>query len=314
MLPEIIVRLLGIFLPWPMSNISIVGAGKVGTVLGRILVENGEKIVCIVSRTKKSAQSAGRFLHCRNVSDSLDAIPATTDLIYITTPHAAVEDVATNLSKFKHLDFKRLSVCHASGMLTARALEPLRKRGAAVFSFHPLQTFPRDFAPKDIAPTARGIYFAVDGTPQAIKQAKSFARKLEGRVMVIRPELRVFYHAACVVASNHLTGLLSVLESMFGRLGSGEKDFFAVFQPIIFSTLRNVKLTSPMAALSGPVARGGVETVADHFASIKAVAPQLLPYFGTLTLETVKLAERKGSLTKDRALALRNLVHSYTGS
>ena len=297
-----------------MRNIAIVGAGKVGSVLGRILVENGEKIVCIVSRTKKSAHSAGKFLDCKNVSDSLDAIPATTDLIYITTPHGAVEDVAARLSKLKHLNFKRLTVCHASGMLTARALDPLKKCGATVFSFHPLQTFPRDFAAKNIVPTARGIYYAVDGTPKAIKQAKSFARKLEGKAILIRPEMRIFYHAACVVASNHLTGLLSVLESMFGRFGSGEKDFFRVFQPIIFSTLRNVKLTSPKAALSGPVVRGGVETVAQHFASIKQSAPELLPYFGTLTLETVKLAERKGSLTKEHALALRNLVRSYTNS
>jgi predicted short-subunit dehydrogenase-like oxidoreductase (DUF2520 family) len=297
-----------------MRNIAIVGAGVVGSVLGRILVENGEKVVCVVSRTKKSAQSAGRFLHCRNVSDSLAAIPATTDLIYITTPHAVVEDVAARLSKLKHLNFKHLSVCHASGTLTARALNPLKKRGAIVFSFHPLQTFPREFAPKDIVPTARGIYYAVDGTQKAIKQAKSFARKLEGKVISIKPEMRVFYHAACVVASNHLTGLLAVLESMFGLLGLREKDFFTVFQPIIFSTLRNVKLTSPEAALSGPVARGGVETVAQHFESIKATAPELLPYFGTLTLETVKLAERKGSLTKQRALALRNLVHSYSNS
>jgi predicted short-subunit dehydrogenase-like oxidoreductase (DUF2520 family) len=190
----------------------------------------------------------------------------------------------------------------------------LKRRGATVFSFHPLQTFPRDFVPKDIVPTARGIYYAVDGAPHALKVANVLARKLEGRTLKIKPEMRVFYHAACVVASNHLTALLSILESMFKLLGSKERDFFKVFQPILVSTLRNVKITSPGAALSGPVARGGIETVAEHFSSIQATAPELLPYFGTLTLETVKLAERKGSLTKKRALALRNLVHSYTNS
>ena len=297
-----------------MRNIAIVGAGKVGSVLGRILVENGTKVVCVVSRTKKSAQSAGRFLRCKNVSDSLEAIPAATDLIYITTPHAAVEEVGKKLSTLEHLTFKRLSVCHASGMMTARALEPLRRRGATVFSFHPLQTFPRDFAPRDIVPTARGIFYAVDGTPHAIKTAKLLARKLEGRVLEIKPEMRAFYHAACVVGSNHLTVLLSILDSMFKRFGSNEKQFFRVFQPIIVATLRNVQRTSPEAALSGPVARGGVETVAEHFASIKEEAPELLPYFGTLTLETIRIAERKGSLTKERARALRNLVHSYSNS
>jgi predicted short-subunit dehydrogenase-like oxidoreductase (DUF2520 family) len=295
-----------------MRNIAIVGAGKVGSVLGRILVENGEKVVCIVSRTKRSARTAGRFLQCKNVSDSLDAIPATADLIYITTPHAAVADVALILSNLDHLRFERLSVCHASGMLTAEALKPVRERGATVFSFHPLQTFPRDFASKDIVPTARGIFYAVDGTPQAIKRAKLFARKLGGKVIEINPEMRAFYHAACVVASNHLTTLLSILEAMFKEFGSKEKDFLPVFTPIIMATLRNVEATSPAAALSGPVARGGVETVTEHLASIKRFAPELLPYFGTLTLETLRLAETKGSITEERAAALRNLVQSYT--
>jgi predicted short-subunit dehydrogenase-like oxidoreductase (DUF2520 family) len=297
-----------------MHNIAIVGAGKVGTVLGRVLVENGEKIVCVVSRTMKSAKVAGKFLRCKNVSDSLTAIPSSTDLIYITTPHEAIEDVVRGLAWFGDIDFRRLSVCHASGMLTARALAPVAERGATVFSFHPLQTFPRDFRPKDIVPTARGIYYAVDGTPKAVKTARQFARKLEGKVIVVKPEMRAFYHAACVVGSNHLTTVMSILESMFKRFGSSEKDFFKVFQPILISTLRNVKLSSPQAALTGPVARGGVETVAGHFASIKKLAPELLPYFGTLTLETARLAERKGSLTKERALALRNLVHSFTKS
>lgn len=297
-----------------MHNIAIVGAGKVGSVLGRVLVEHGECVVCVVSRSLKSAQTAGKFLRCRNVSDSLAAIPPTTSIIYITTPHAAVEGVAAGLARLDHLRFKRLSVCHASGMLTAHVLEPLRTRGATVFSFHPLQTFPRGFEPRQIVPTARGIYYAVDGSPDALKRARQFARKLEGHVIEIRPEMRVFYHAACVVASNHLTALLADLETMFKRFGDGKQKFLTVFKPIIAATLRNVEATSPADALSGPVARGGVETVAQHFASVKRVAPELLPYFGTLTLETTRLAEQKGSLSGDQAKALRELVHSYTNS
>ena len=297
-----------------MRNIAIVGAGKVGTVLGRILVERGVKITCIVSRTRRSAEIAGRFLRCRNVSDSLAAIPPSTDLIYITTPHAAVGRVAAELAGIEHLRYKCLSVCHASGMLTARALEPVEEKGATAFSFHPLQTFPRDFHPRQIVPTARGIYYAVDGSTAAMKKAKLFATKLGGHVIEVSPELRVFYHAACVVASNHLTSLLADLEIMYNRFGNRSQGFLQVFKPIVTATLRNVESSSPAAALSGPVARGGVETVEQHFASIKRFAPELLPYFGTLTLETVRLAERKGSLSEERAEALKALVRSYTSS
>lgn len=291
-------------------NIAIVGAGKVGTVLGKLLVERGESVVCIVSRTAKSANKAGKFLKCKNTSTSLASIPPRTDLIYITTPHGAVEDVAHKLAAVAHLRFKKLSACHASGMLTAGALRPVAERGATVFSFHPLQTFPRDFEVKEIIPTARKIYYGVDGTPAAIKKAQQFARKLQGTAIEIKPEMRAFYHAACVVASNHLTTMLWVLEQMHKGLGTKEKDFFAVFKPIVSATLRNVERTSPAKALSGPIARGGIETVSEHFEAIQRFAPNLIPYFGSISAETTRLAEAKGSIDRDQARALYNLIFS----
>lgn len=292
-------------------NIAIVGAGKVGSVLGRILVERGENIVAVVSRTEKSARNGGRFLKCRNNGTSLDIIPPATDIVYITTPHGAVEFVAGNLANLAGLNFRAIAVCHASGMLTAEALKAVRARGAHVFSFHPLQTFPRDFPLKDIVPTAHGIYYAVDGTPGALRIAGEFADRLGGSTISVPPDRRVLYHAACVLASNHLTTMMALLAGMYRRLGKNRKDFFPVFKPIIMATLANIEHTSPEDALSGPIARGGIETIDEHFKAIKHHAPDLLPYFGAMTLETVALASRKGSINDLQAKALSDLVESH---
>ncbi len=294
-----------------MRKYAIVGAGKVGSVLGRILLDGGGTITCVVSRTKGSAQRAGKFLRCKNVSTSLDSIPPTTDLVLVATPHGAVEGVAESLASLGLLKFKRLAVCHASGMLTAEALEPLRQRGATVFSFHPLQTFPRDFAPRDILESARGIYYGVDGSMQALRVARLLARKLNGKVVEIKPEMRAFYHAACVLASNHITTVLSILEQMVNVFQPGQKKFYPIFKPIILATLHNIELTSPAKALSGPIARGGTETVASHFDAIRSYAPQLLPYFGLLSTETVKLAATKGSITESQEHALLDLITTH---
>lgn len=289
-------------------NVAIIGAGKVGSVLGRILVENGVKIVAVVSRTNRSAVAAGKFLKCSNVSTSLAAIPPRTDLAMIATPHAAVGDVAQKLSAVAHLRFRRLAVCHASGMLTAAVLEPLAKKGATVFSFHPLQTFPRDFTPREILPTAKGIFYGVDGRPAALRKAAQLARMLKGKTIVIKPDMRALYHAACVVASNHLTTLLWVLEQMSATLKTNGKNFFPMFEPIIMATLQNVARTSPARALSGPIARGGVETVAEHFEALQRFAPNLVPFYGSLSAETTRLAEAKGSISAEQARALYNLI------
>ena len=291
-------------------NIAIVGAGKVGSVLAKILVENGEKIVCVVSRTQKSAVKAGKFLKCRNVSTSLAAIPPQTDIIYITTPHQAVAEVAQKLASVAHLNFKRLYICHASGMLSAEVLEPLARKGATVFSFHPLQTFPRDFDVSDIVPNAKGIFYAIDGNAKAVSKARQLAKKLKGKTMVVEPEMRVFYHAACVVAANHLTTMLWILEQMFAALKTKEKNFFPVFEPIIKATLKNVEKTSPTQTLTGPIARGGVETIAEHFEALQRYSPNLVSYYGSVSAETIRCAEAKGSIDKEQVRALYNLIFS----
>lgn len=293
-------------------RVAIVGAGKVGTVLGRVLVEEGARISAVVSRSRASARAAGRFLRCTNISTALTAIPRETDCVFIATPHDAVEEVARTLAGLEGLDFPKIAVCHASGMLTAAALDPCAVRGAAVFSFHPLQTFPRDFVPRDILPRARGIYYGVDGPPRGVRMARRLAKLLQGRIIVIPPERRVLYHAACVVASNHLTTMLAEVEAMLRAVLPRERRFMEMVRPILDATLANVAATSPAAALSGPVARGGVETVARHLEAVRDSVPELLPYFTRMSLETVRLAAAKGSLTAERRTAMIQLIRSFT--
>jgi predicted short-subunit dehydrogenase-like oxidoreductase (DUF2520 family) len=291
-------------------NIAIVGAGKVGSVLGKALAASGEKIVAVVSRSNRSASQTGKYLRCRNTSTSLAVIPPRTDLVMVMTPHRAVEEVVHKLSTIAHLRFKRLAVCHASGILNAEVLAPLAKKGATVFSFHPLQTFPRDFTPEEILPTVRGIFYGVDGSKKGIAAAKRLAKKLDGKILLVKPEMRAFYHAACVVASNHLTTMLWILEQMFAALKTNERKFFPVFEPIMNAALRNAARTSPAKSLSGPIARGGVETVSHHFESLQRFAPNLVPYFGSMSAETTRLAEFKGSIDQEQARTLYNLIFS----
>ena len=293
-------------------RVAIVGAGKVGTVLGRVLVEEGARITAVVSRSRSSARSAASFLRCRTYADALTAIPRGTDIVLIATPHDAVAGVAAALARLEGLEFRRMGACHASGMLTASVLGPLEERGAAVFSFHPLQTFPRNFPPRRIVPLARGIWYGADGSRAGLRIARRLARTLRGHVIEVPPEFRELYHATCVVASNHLTVLLSIVREMYGSVRREGEPEIGAFRPIIEATIINAFATSPASALSGPVARGGVETVRKHLEAVRGFLPALLPYYARMTLETIRLAVAGGSLTPERREALEDLVRSYT--
>jgi predicted short-subunit dehydrogenase-like oxidoreductase (DUF2520 family) len=292
-------------------NVTIIGAGRVGSVLGRVLVEEGQTVVSVLSRTRSSARKAASFIGAKSFSNRLSDIPPSTDCVYITTPHGAVEDVARALANLEHLQFRALAVCHASGMHTAEVLQSLGDRGATVFSFHPLQTFPRDFHPRDILPTARGIYYGVDGSRAGIAFARRLAKVLRGSVLLVPPEVRVLYHAACVVASNHLTTMFAVVQEMGERCGMRSRDLLKVFGPIADATLRNIAQSSPADALSGPIARGGVETLSRHLQVIQEELPAVLPYFGAVSLETVRLAQRKGSITDPQAAQMCRRITSF---
>jgi predicted short-subunit dehydrogenase-like oxidoreductase (DUF2520 family) len=292
-------------------TVGIIGGGKVGSVLGKLLSRRGQKLACVVSRTSESARSAARFAGCRSWSTSPEALPSDVNLLILAVPHEAIASVATSLGLLEHLRFKKLSVCHTSGMLTSSVLAPLARRGARVFSFHPLQTFPRDFNPGMIVSTIPGIYYGVDGSDGAMRTARVLAGILGGKVLQIPPGMRELYHASCVVASNHLTTMLWVLQEMFEAITAKKKGFLDVYRPIIEATIRNVAATSPALALSGPVARGGVGTVAGHLSSVERSVQGILPYFLTMTEETTRLAIVKGSITADQAAAMNGVVQSF---
>jgi predicted short-subunit dehydrogenase-like oxidoreductase (DUF2520 family) len=294
--------------PW---NIAVVGPGRVGLVFGQALRKKGDTIVAVVARHARSAARGATYLGCRRYGKTLDVLPRETSVVLLTVPHAAVEETAWNLARTAHLRFKHLSVCHASGMLTADALAPLARKGTTVVSFHPLQTFPRDFSPDRILPSLPGIWYGIDGSPRGRRFARALALRLGGRTVVIPPGLREFYHAACVVASNHLTALLGVLEEMHGVLGRKRPGYLTLFQPIMDATLGNVASSSPGEALSGPVARGGTATIARHCESLRQYAPTLLPYYTAMTMATVRLARANGAISARKVEEFRGLLEVY---
>lgn len=292
----------------PAPRIAIIGGGVVGSTLGRLFADAGAEITAVVSRTQRSALRAGRFIGCRNSGTAIGAIPPRTTHIYVTAPHEAIPGVAEEIARVRGLVRRGVAVCHASGVLTAAALGPAARAGATVFSFHPLQTFPRSFRPAALLDLARAIPFGADGTAGGIRQARRLASLIGGTVILVPPESRPLYHAACVVASNHLTTLLSVLERMYHAAGITRPAAAAAFGPIMRATMENAARTSPAASLSGPIVRGGVSTVAAHLEALESSVPELLPYFTAVSRETVRLARQRGSITQEQERALLDVL------
>jgi predicted short-subunit dehydrogenase-like oxidoreductase (DUF2520 family) len=110
----------------------------------------------------------------------------------------------------------------------------------------------------------------------------------------IAEERRSLYHAALASGANHLITLVVQAADLLREAGVAEPA--RMLGPLLSAALDNA-LRLGDAGLTGPVARGDADTVADHIEALRDVSPEALRAY-------VALAR----LTADRALAARMLT------
>jgi predicted short-subunit dehydrogenase-like oxidoreductase (DUF2520 family) len=178
-------------------------------------------------------------------TDDVLSAAAGVDVLVLTVPDGAIAGVASTIRPVAST-----VVAHCSGALGLEVLAP-HERGAAM---HSLVTIPDPTI--GAARLASGCYFAVAGDP-AITGIVSV---LGGRPITIVAEARAKYHAAACMASNHLVALLGQVERVAALIGLP----LEVFLPLAQGALDDVALLGPVAALTGPAARGDVVTIERH--------------------------------------------------
>lgn len=266
-------------------KVAVVGAGRVGTAFALRLKEKGYPVVAVASR---SPASAGRLAEMTGAKACGAAEAARAgELVLLTTPDGVIAVAAEEISReggFRPGQF----VAHASGALPAAVLSPAQQAGAAVFSLHPLQSFATPELAVDRLP---GSYFTFEGDPDAIPLARRLVADLGGMLFELDAAAKPLYHAAACVASNYLVTLLDLVLTLAEQAGLPRESIFPAFLPLIQGTLQNVGAVGPVTGLTGPVARGDVETIRQHALAMEKEAWEL---YRVLGLHTVKLARRKG--------------------
>jgi predicted short-subunit dehydrogenase-like oxidoreductase (DUF2520 family) len=172
-------------------------------------------------------------------------------------------------------------VVHLAGSRGLEVFAELRARrpDVRVGALHPLQSIPSTSAGLDRLP---GSWAAIAGDPEV----EVLAELLELRAFRVADADRERYHAAAVVASNHLVALLGQVE----RLAESAGVPFDAFEPLVMASVANAFELGPRAALTGPVARGDLATVEGHLASMD---PGERDAYRALAREAARLADRR---------------------
>jgi predicted short-subunit dehydrogenase-like oxidoreductase (DUF2520 family) len=285
------------------ADISILGAGRLGTSLGRALAAKGHRIRGIACRRIASARESRRIIGAGRPFTNLAQAAARGRIVILSFPDDRLAAAAVRLARAK-VDWGGRIVLHTSGLLAAEALAPLRSAGAAVASFHPAQSFPAKRTPPA---RFRGISFGLDGDRLAVAAARALVRELGGHPLIIPAEARPLYHAACAMASNYPVVLWQAAAKLLEQAGVGGRKATRLIVPLVEGTLRNVKKLDPGEALTGPIVRGDLATVRAHLTAIARFSPAHLRLYREIGLAALRIAARRG-MAAGRLRALRRLL------
>jgi len=287
-------------------SFAIVGCGKVGTALGKFLVAAGYKAIGTTSKSLASAAKAAGILTTVRYSDVPWEITKTADIVLITTPDGAIADTCDCIAE--NIGFKpHAVVLHCSGALPSTILSSANQCGAFTGSMHPLQSFAAEDYPTS---PFEGIIISIEGQKEALAAARQIAVDLGATCLTIATAAKTLYHAAAVVASNYLVTLLDLAFRLLGESGISAKEAFNALQPLINGTLSNIEQVGIPEALTGPIARGDIETIKRHLDEIELKAPGLLALYKTLGCDTIDIATAKGTLSEASAQELKQILNN----
>ena len=153
-------------------------------------------------------------------------------------------------------------LAHTSGRYGAGVLDPATRAGALPLALHPVMTFTG--RPDDVDRLA-GICFGVTAPDPLRPVAEALVVEMGGEPVWIPEDRRALYHAALAGGANHLVTLVVESMDLLGR--AGVENPGRMLGPLLGAALDNA-LRLGMKGLTGPVARGDAGTVADHVAEL----------------------------------------------
>jgi len=254
---------------------AVVGPGRLGTLVAHALTAAGTPVVRVAggsdaSRSRLRAGLAG----VRDVP--LEEVAEGVGLVVIATPDAAIAEVVDRLVRADALDESH-GVVHLAGVHGTAPLRRAGLAGARIAAIHPATTVPSGATDPTLL---HGVAWAVTAVPGDRAWAHELVRDLGGDPFDVPEDARTRYHAALALASNAVGAAVVAARRVMIAAGVDAPD--RLVAPIAHASV-DATAAGGAAALTGPVVRGDVATVAAHLAALDADLPEVADAYRALS-------------------------------
>jgi len=267
-------------------TLNIIGAGHVGRALGRLFAATGSFAVQdVLTRSEGSAQAATAFIGAGTALADATAL-RRADVWMLAVGDDQIAPVCGQLAGL----LQGAVVFHCSGAKSSTELQGASAAGALVASVHPVRSFAD---PARVVQDFAGTFCGVEGDAAALAQLAPALGAIGARTVVIDAAAKTVYHAAAVFASNYLVTVVDAALRAYQAAGIPADVARELARPLATETLANVFRLGPEAALSGPIARGDMQTVARQQQAIDGWDAPTGALYAALVDATTALAARK---------------------
>ena len=287
-----------------MTRIGVVGAGRVGAVLGAAFRAAGHEVVAAAGESSASRLRIDTLLPGVAVRKPTEVARAC-DLLLLTVPDDMLENV-TNMLAASGAIREGQYVVHTSGRHGLTVLAAAAAVGARPVAMHPAMTFTGTGLDID---RLSGCVFGITAHDDDRAFTEALVADLGGVPMWVEESRRTLYHAGLAHGANHLVTLVAQAMDLLAEAGAD--DPAATLRPLLGAALDNA-LSYGDAALTGPIVRGDLQTVRAHLEDIAASAPDTLPTYVAMARATVDRAVVDGRLLPIRAARMVELLDAAT--
>jgi predicted short-subunit dehydrogenase-like oxidoreductase (DUF2520 family) len=257
--------------------LTLIGAGRVGTALGRALRAKGWSFQQVFSRDMRKAEALAAELGAQPVSDWALLRPGA-GVYLLAVPDDAIGPVAAALPP-ETAEGKAV-VLHTSGSAALDALGPLPLAGV----FYPLQSFSLG-----AEPDWPSIPLVLEGDrPELTRVQDRMAADLGGPVYRMDSEARTWLHLAAVMANNFANHCFALAAAVLAGKGLP----LELLAPLIRETARRAAGSQdPAREQTGPALRGDSQTLERHLLLLED-QPELAALYRDLSASILRLANR----------------------